>query len=376
MRRCFFLAFLSNSVTTLSLALWVNYCFAEVQPAKMLRAEFVQPPKIFVRHTDTIEYCGPTVVPLTSGKLLIPGWKFESADGGRTWAQVETDPWLGSNNIIRLRNGDWAAIVFEPSGLGQGSSMPAIRFSADDAATWTDRLVLAKKSNIYYVMNERLIETSQRAIVVPVARGAGQYEGDNNVSGCFYSTDGGKTWSESETWASLEGERGMAEPVIAELADGRLLMLARTGKGSHYRSYSSDVGRTWSTAQPTTLTAACSPLTMKSMPDGRLLVVYDHSSPLRAEAFFPRCPMVYAVSSDGGKTWGNPLLIDDEEGQQHIYPSITFLEPGILIIYSSVYASPTGDFSRPDDAWWKIGGGKSCILKYPLKFQVEHNNGE
>ena len=367
MRRCFLLLVLSTIVATLSLVSYANYCFADPQPAKILRAEFVQPPKIFVRHTATIEYCGPTVVPLASGKLLIPGWKFESADGGRTWMRVDTDSWLGSNNIIHLRNGNWAAIVFKPSELGQGSSMPAIRFSADNAATWSDPLMLAKKNNIYYVMNERLFETSKGAIVVPVARGGGQYEGDNNTAGCFYSSDGGKTWSLSETWARLRGERGMAEPVISELADGRLLMLARTGKGSHHRSYSSDGGRSWSPPQPTTLTAACSPLTMKSMPDGRLLVVYDHSSPIRTEAFFPRCPLAYAISSDGGETWGNPVLIDDEEGQQHIYPSITFLEHGILIIYSSLYASPSGDFSRPDDAWWKIGGGKSCILKYPLK---------
>ena len=284
MRRCFLLQVLS----TLSLALCANYCFAVPQPVKMLRAEFVQPPKIFVHHTATIEYCGPTVVPLASGKLLIPGWKFASADGGRTWTRVETDSWLGSNNIIRLRNGNWAAIVFKPSELGQGSSMPAIRFSADDAATWSDPLMLAEKSDIYYIMNERILETSQGAIVVPVSRGGGQYEGDNNLAGCFYSSDVGKTWSLSETWARLRGERGMAEPVIAELADGRLLMLARTGKGSHHRSYSSDGGRSWSTPQPTTLTAACSPLTMKSMPDGRLLIVYDHSLPIREEAFFPK----------------------------------------------------------------------------------------
>ena len=243
--------------------------------------------------------------------------------------------------------------------------MPAIHFSSDDALTWTAPVKLAAKSDVYYVMNERLIETSRKTLVVPVARGGGKYEGDNNASGCFYSEDGGKTWALSETWARLDGERGMAEPVVAELADGRLLMLARTGKGAHYRSYSNDSGRTWSAPEPTTLTAACSPLAMKTMPDGGLLVVYDHCAPIRPEAFFPRCPLAYAVSRNGGETWSEPRLIDDEPGQQHIYPSITSLEDGILVVYSSVYASPSGDFSRPKDGWWKIGGGKSCILKYP-----------
>jgi hypothetical protein len=332
----------------------------------MPRTEFIRPPAVFVRHTASIEYCSPTVVSLPSGKLLIPGWKFQSADGGRSWMPAETDAWLGSNNVIRLADGRWAAIVFKPSPLGQGSSMPAIRFSPDGAATWTEPGELTAKSSIYYVMNERLIETRRGALVLPVARGGGQYEGDNNTSGCFCSTDGGKTWSQSETWARLDGERGMAEPVVAELADGRLLMLARTGKGSHHRSHSSNGGRTWSPPRPTTLTAACSPLAMKSMPDGRLFVVYNHAAPIRPEAFFPRRPLVYAVSSDGGETWDTPVLIDDEPGQQHIYPSITFLDHGILIVYSSLYASPSGDFSRPDD-WWKIGGGMSCVVKYPAK---------
>jgi predicted neuraminidase len=250
--------------------------------------------------------------------------------------------------------------------MGHGSSLPAIRFSADEAKSWSKPVDLVRQDGIYYVMNERLIETSQRKLVVPVARGGGQYEGDNNSAGCFFSTDGGATWSLTETWARLAGDRGMAEPVIAELDDGRLFMLARTGKGSHHRSCSRDGGRTWSAPQPTTLTAACSPLTMKRMPDGRLLVVYDHAVPMRPEAFFPRRPLVYAVSSDGGETWGSPLCIDDEQGQQHIYPSVTFLEHGILIVYSSVYASADGTFGGPPDAW-KIGGGKSCIVKYPLR---------
>ena len=273
---------------------------------------------------------------------------------------MKKDHWPESNNVIRLRDGRWAAIVFEPTGLGQGSSIPAICLSSDDGATWTDPVRVTAKNDIYYVMNERLIETSRKTLVVPVARGGGKYEGDNNTAGCFYSTDGGKTWSVSETWARLDGERGMAEPVVAELADGRLLMLARTGKGSHHRSYSDDSGRTWSTPEPTTLTAACSPLAMKTMPDGRLLVVYDHAEPIRPEAFFPRRPLAYAVSRDGGKTWSKPRLIDDESGQQLIYPSITFLDHGILVVYSSLYASPKGDFSRPKDGWWKVGGGNAA----------------
>jgi hypothetical protein len=331
----------------------------------MLPAEFVQPPQIFVHHTAKIEYCGADVVQLASGKLALPGWKFESADGGRTWTPLETDVWLGSRNVIHLRDGRWAAVVQRPGRLGQSGSALSIQFSSDEAKTWSKPVDLGKDNAIYYMMNERLIETSRGTLIAAVSRGGGQYEGDNNTAGCFYSTDGGKSWSLTETWAKLPGDRGMQEPVVAELADGRLVMLARTGKGAHHRSYSSDGGRTWSVPQPTTLTAACSPLTMKTMPDGRLLVVYDHSTPLGPEAFFPRLPLVWAVSSNGGATWSPPHVIDDVQGQQHIYAAISFLEHGILIVYASLAADPAGSFANGGPEGWKIGGGKSCILKYP-----------
>ena len=356
---------LSISVAMPCLSLWQSRCFADPEPAKMLQGEFVQPPKIFVRHTATTEYCGAAVVRTASGKLVMPGWKFESADGGRTWTPIETEAWLDSRNVIRLRDGRWAAIVGRPSQHGQGGSTLSIQFSSDEAKTWSEPVGFREDDAIYYMINERLIETSRGALVAPVARGGGKYEGDNNAAGCFHSTDGGKTWSLSETWARLEGnERGMQEPVVVELSDGRLYMLARTGKGSHHRSSSSDGGRTWSAPQPTTLAAACSPLTMKTMPDGRLFVVYDHARPMSPEAFFPRRPLAWAVSSDDGATWSRPHAIDTEEGQQHIYPSITFLEHGILVVYSSVFAYDDGRFGGPPDAW-KIGGGKSCIVKYP-----------
>jgi hypothetical protein len=58
-------------------------------------------------------------------------------------------------------------------------------------------------------------------------------------------------------------------------------------------------------------------------------------------------------------------VIDDEPDQQHIYPSITFQEHGILIVYSSLAADPNGNFGNYGPESWKIGGGKSCILSYP-----------
>jgi hypothetical protein len=112
--------------------------------------------------------------------------------------------------------------------------------------------------------------------------------------------------------------------------------------------------------QPTTLTAACSPLTLKRMPDGRLIVLYNHAQPTEPEGFFPRTPLVYAVSSNEGRTWGQPVVIDDEPQRQHIYPSICFLDEGILVVYSTHFSNNTFGSTAKQKL---IGGGKRCVFK-------------
>ena len=54
-------------------------------PAKAaLRAGFVEPPALFTRHAPGAEFCGPTVVSILPGELLIRGYHFRSTDGGRS----------------------------------------------------------------------------------------------------------------------------------------------------------------------------------------------------------------------------------------------------------------------------------------------------
>jgi len=137
-----------------------------------------------------------------------------------------------------------------------------------------------------------------------------------------------------------------------------LMILARTGSGCHYQSYSNDGGWTWSKSEPTSLIAGCSPLTVKKMPDGRLFVVYNHGSPKTLGDLFPRFPIHYAVSDDNGFTWSPPIIVDDVWNGESVvyqdkvnfeygYPSICFLKNGILLTYGN-------DISR-----------KCCVIEYP-----------
>lgn len=363
----------------------------------MPRAALILRPEIFLRHTADRVFIGPSLTRVEDNAILMAApWGrppvdfrqlkepmlmpmlYRSRDAGRTWAEagrfamhwpLDGIPSDGGISFLRLHDGRIAATFNHNRTHGGG--MPAITFSADEGLTWSAARQLVPHDDVFYVMNDRLVQLRSGRLVVPVSHKLGQWEGDVDENLCVLSDDAGQTWRLARGQIKLDHPRGLAEPAVAELADNRLLLLARTGAGSHHRSYSDDGGETWSAPKPTTLTAACSPLTLRHLPDGRLIVFYNHATPLGDGAFFPRNPLVYSVSADAGESWSAPAVIDDEglppkggATLQHIYPGICFLSEGILLVYSTHRANTDGSAKQPPEAW-RIGGAKRCLLRYP-----------
>jgi len=368
------------------------------------RAGFVVPPAVFVSHTADRAFVGPGTWELKNGDVIMaapwgrPPANFEelsrafplppvyrSRDHGRTWSKEGAFKleWKvsgmisdGGISFLRLADGRLALLAHRHLPDNKGGGLPVISFSSDEGGTWTPAQVIGREfapDDAWYVMNDRLVQLRSGRLLVPVAHAVSRsrYEGDRDEASCFFSDNGGASWHGSHPVPLPDGARGMPEPCVAELRDGRVLMLARSGTGFLLAAHSADGGATWSAPVNTTLVSPCSSLTLKRLPDGRLIVFYDHARPYEAGGFFPRCPLVYAVSADEGGTWSAPTVVDDEgwnggrPDRDLIYPSVCFLDEGMLVVYSSHFS--TGAFSAKTPAQRLLGGGKRAILKYPAK---------
>ena len=93
--------------------------------------------------------------------------------------------------------------------------------------------------------------------------------------------DDGKTWKRSNL-IDLGGHGhhdGATEPMVAELSDGRLLMLMRTSLDRFWQAFSDDGGRYWRTIQPSSIDASSSPGHLVRLSSGRLVLLWNRLNP-------------------------------------------------------------------------------------------------
>jgi len=124
---------------------------------------------------------------------------------------------------------------------------------------------------------------------------------EERFSNVYVSTDEGESFSLlSHTEYS---DRYVDEHMMAELSDGRILMLIR-GKHGIGMAISEDGGRTWSRAVDSGLGGPCSRFCLKRLRSGRLLLV-NHWQ------FTRRNNLTAMLSEDDGKTWKGYLMLDE-----------------------------------------------------------------
>src|SRR4051812_40659617 len=171
-----------------------------------------------------------------------------SDDAGRTWSEPMTvlentaKGNIMSVSLLRLKSGRIAFLYLKKE--NHLECLPWVRFSEDEAATWSEATRVVAAPGVFVLNNDRVIQLASGRLVAPVAFHRSKLDDpasakafDPHALDLWYlSDDEGKTWREASTWWALpvRSGSGLQEPGVVELADGKLFGWARTDVGFQY----------------------------------------------------------------------------------------------------------------------------------------------
>ncbi len=288
-----------------------------------------------------------------------------SKDGGRTWTQqdeilVPNEGRMNTMSVsfLRLRSG--AIALFYLVKHSPADCRLVVRFSKDEAQTWSEPRLCMETGGHFVVNNDRVIQLKGGRIVVPAARHSlpGQDFRPRGEALCFLSDDEGQTWrpGRSILTAPPDSRTGLQEPGLIELQDGRLMMLCRTDLGCQYRAYSSDGGDTWTDAAASDILSPVSPATLGRVPGkGELLMVWNDHRAIAPSLQNRRTPLRVALSRDEGRSWERVKNLETDPDGWYCYTALEFLKDHVLLAYCA------GDR--------KTGGlNRTRILRMPISW--------
>lgn len=262
-----------------------------------------------------------------------------SSDGGKTWTQddVKIVDQEGTMNVmsvslLRLKNGEIALFYLKKN--SERDCIPVVRFSKDEAKTWSDPIPCITDKVGYFVLNNnRVIQLKSGRLLMAVnlykiALGSSLNEGS---LWSYYSDDNGKTWKSGKE-VSNPGKFLTQEPGVVELKNGNILMLIRSDAGVQCKSYSRDQGVTWSPVERSNIKSPVSPASIERIPStGDLLLVWNNNGGDDPAIKGKRTPLTIAISKDEGKTWKKIKNVEDDPDGWYCYIAIHFTDDHVLL---------------------------------------------
>ena len=224
--------------------------------------------------------------------------------------EVAQEPEVACYNPVLFRNPDgslWLSYKFGPS---PQTWTGAVRTSPDEGSTWSPVRYLP--AGLYGPIKNKPLVLSDGTIL------AGTSVESHRAWTCWVerSEDNGQTWTRHGPIVVPKVAKGIIQPTLVPLADGRIRMFVRSTRriGRICYADSSDEGRTWTEARPTDLPNPNAGIDAVALKDGRIVLVYNHSKTGRS-------PLNVAVSKDGGDTWNSFLRLESEPGE-YSYPAV------------------------------------------------------
>jgi len=344
-------------------------------------AEVVTP--IALQDKDYYRHSEGSAIELPDGRILLAWSRFvgaagddngkativiaESKDGGKTWSKPRELPvGQASLNIMQaafVPVKDRLMLAF--SVRDSGKSVKHAIESRDGGQTWSERRKLFDAGG----PNDRAVRLTSGRILLPSHRVSkhriGGYE-DMEVL-VARSDDEGKTWALSDLVShtphpmeqKLVNPRPLKihEPAVAELADGSLIMLARSSVGWLYRSVSKDGGDTWTPFEPTKIASLVAPPYLHRCNDGRIALLWNPIVDEKAKTAAEKCralnvPLGYhkrsrlsMMTTQDGQTWSEERVLAEDGQHGFCYPAVLSRPSGQLLIL----CSRTTDIISPCD---------------------------
>ena len=279
-----------------------------------------------------------------------------SSDKGATW--TDKDEIIVKNHggmnvmsvsLLRLQSGEIALFYLLKNSTKD--CRPVLRRSFDEGRTWSEPTTCITDEVGYYVLNnDRVIQLRDGRLLFAVSLhgfDANDKFDNKGVVMTYASDDNGKTWRRGKPELRIVSPSGRKysaqEPGVVELKDGRILLWIRTNAGCQFMSWSNDRGETWSEPQPSWLRSPQSPASIKRLPTGDLLAVWnDHEGrfDLKKEGRGMdgrRTPLSAAISRDDGVTWQGAPPIEDDPTGHFCYIAIEPLDDGTVLLGYCAY---------------------------------------
>lgn len=270
-----------------------------------------------------------------------------SRDGGCSWGEprvlVERTPGdvnVYSPNLVCLPDGEWLFIYFRYHTLASGQPPATSAFvcrSRDEGETFSPPVAIWAHAPLGFASGVAHCLASGR-VVLPLGRQTGAIWSptDHEAVGSMVSDDGGRAWREAGNWIDLP-LRGAMEPHVAELRDGRLLMVMRTQLGAVFQAHSTDGGVTWDKPQTTGLRSPESCPELVRIPQtGDLLIAWNNApyDPGFGSHFGKRSPLTVAVSHNDGRSWSPGKDVETDATRAFSNPVCHVTRRGtVLLLY-------------------------------------------
>lgn len=272
-----------------------------------------------------------------------------SWDEGRSWSEpriLVPASVYGVQNVMSVsaleqNNGELAFYYLIKE--NDGTTTLGRSLSADGIVFRHERCRALFPPRYYVVNNDRFVRLRDGRILVPAAYITAQaaLAGERvpyTTTLLISQDDGASFYQASFDFTTTDPQNmryGLQEPGILEREDGSLYLWMRTNYHCQYESLSHGDVNAFCVPRASRFTSPCSPMQIKCI-DGVEYAIYNpipsYNGRVVVEGTAGRTPFVLRKSTDGGKTFGQLNVIEDDPMRGYCYPAITSTVDGALLL--------------------------------------------